>query len=289
MIILINFDHEKGDSYQLNLTQRKGGRKMKMKKRLLVGLLTGLLLVGFAGVAGATAILTQTPQGNYASNVLNGWRWSTFTDMINTQHTINEVTGFEDSSLLSSYDAIWVDQEYTQTLTATEIINLQTYFENGNAEALVILDSNWNDDDNIGLYDSNAFAQNIVDWLANTSTKKLVLIGENDYWGAWNQNIMDIVGGGLTQACTWEIGSPTSSHSLTAGISNIEFQCASIINDTIGGADMLFSNNVAAIYESSSSVSEPATMLLLGSGLVSLAGFCRKYRKSLGGRITTSV
>ncbi|MET0087421.1 MAG: PEP-CTERM sorting domain-containing protein [Sedimenticola sp.] len=248
-----------------------------MERRKFIRLIVATFILLASGLANATAILTQTPQGSYSNNVLTGSRWSDFTTMMQTQHTIDQVSNFENYSTVSSYSAVWVDQELGNTLTSAEISNLQNYFTSTNAQALVILDSNWNDNGYLNSEDNEIFAQNIVDWLSDTSVNKLVLIGENDSWNTWNQSIMDVVGGGFVSQCDWTVGTPSSSHFLTTGVSTMVNVCGSTIDPNLGNPDILFTNNLAAVYVADSEMPAPATLALMGLGLVGI-GFARKKR-----------
>lgn len=250
-----------------------------MENKFLSNLLTPLLLLVISSIASASPIYTQTPQGGYSSYVLGGSQWSTFTGLVTSQNTINQYADFENSITLSSYGVVWVDQELSSSLSATEITNLQNYYNSNNTEALVILDSNWNDNSYINNENNMQFAANIASWLADTSTNKIVLIGENNSWTSWNQSIMNVVGGGYDSACNWDIGSPVSSHILTSGVNTVQNICGSTIslNQSLGNPDILFSNNFAAIYRSrSADVSEPSALLLLSFGLVGLVFSARK-------------
>ncbi len=249
-----------------------------MKNKLTLLLATAVLLISTA--TNAAPIYTQTPQGSYTSNVLTGSVWNTFTGMVQSQNTINQHADFENYATLSSYNAIWVDQELSSTLSGNEVSNLQTFFNSADTEVLVILDSNWNDDTYISHQSNNQFALNIADWLADTSTQKMVLIGENSSWSSWNQSIMDVVGGGHDNKCSWTVGSSISSHVLTTGVNAVENACGSTISLdlTLGNPDILFDNNMAAIYRSGAPMPEPALLLLLGLGLAG-AGFSNRKRK----------
>ncbi len=240
-------------------------------------IILGVMALGMSVVATATPILTQTAQGNYQNNLLNGSRWTDFTSMVNTSNTITETGNFENLATLMSYDAVWVDQEYGNTLSATEVSNLQNFYNSNDAEVLVILDSNWNDNSYLSRADNISFAQNIVDWLADTSVDKMVLIGENNLWNSWNQSILDIVGGGFNSECSGGVGTSTSSHSLTGGVSSVENICGSTVLSGLGNPDMLFSNNMAAIYNRSSTVPEPSVIALFGLGLAGI-GFARRRK-----------
>lgn len=248
-----------------------------MKIRTLSITASLIIMSLFSMQTNAIPIMTQTAQGAYTSNALFGSRWGTFTEMMTVQHTIDEYANFENYSEISSYGAIWVDQEYQSTLSVTEIANLQKYYNSANTEALVILDSNWNDDTYGSSADNMLFAQNIVDWLADTSTNKIVLIGENGSWDGWNQSIMDIVGGGFDSNCSWDYGDSVSSHGLTSGIESVQNICGSTITAGLGNPEILFGNGMAAVYGSQGrAVPEPSVLMLLSLGLLGLAFSQRK-------------
>lgn len=248
-----------------------------MQKRAV--LLNIVMLMGVTGITNAAPVYTQTPQGSYSSYVLGGSQWSTFTGLVTAQNTIDQYANFENYAALSSYGVIWVDQELSSSLTATEIANLQNYYNSHNTEALVILDSNWNDNSYINNQNNMQFASNIASWLADTSVNKIVLIGENSSWTSWNQSIMNVVGGGYSSTCSWDIGSSISGHVLTTGVNTVQNICGSTIslNQNMGNPEMLFNNHFAAIYRSRPlGVSEPSIMLLLGAGF---AGLCFAARR----------
>lgn len=168
-----------------------------------------LSVAGTSTSAGAASILTQTLQGGYSSNMLGGGAWTTFTGMMTGQHTIATTPDFASPATLMGYDAVFVGQEYNSALTVAEQSALTNYASSGH---------------------------------------KLVLIGENSSWNAWNASLMSIVGGGFNGSCSYASGTPTSSGSLTAGVGSVENVCGSLVLNGLGNPDMLFSNNLAAVY-----------------------------------------
>lgn len=255
-----------------------------MRKIFFVCLSSILFWGMLVTISGAASILTQTSQGNYPSNSLNGSQWSAFTSIMTTQHSITDAPNFENLADLLLHDAIWVDQEFGGSLTTTEVSSLNSYFTSTYTEALFILDSNWNADGYISNGENSAFAQNIVDWLSDSSFQKMVFIGENNSWNTWNQSILDVVGGAFNGECSNAVGSSSSTHALTNGVGYLENECGSTILTGFGSPDILFDNNMAAVYSSEDPgpdpVPEPSTILLLGSGLLGLGWYGRKRKKA---------
>ncbi len=130
-----------------------------MRKIILVILLLFLLPT----VTFAAGIYTQTPQGGSQNTsqqwTLFGSQWDIFTGMMTDTHTITQGSDFSNPSTLSSYDAVWVDQEQYNTLEASEVTTLQGFISGG---------------------------------------KKAVFVGENNSWNSWNTSILSVVGGGYT-------------------------------------------------------------------------------------------
>jgi hypothetical protein len=170
-------------------------------------------IVGFGallavGSAFASTILTQTPQGSYADYVLNGNQWTVMTGYLTGQHTITSTADFSNLSQLNDYDAVWVDQELGDVLSGAEISALTSYASAGG---------------------------------------KLVLVGENNSWDAWNASIMSIVGGGYVSGCFSEVGAAISGHSLANGVGSISSVCGNELTNA-GSPEILFSNNLVGVY-----------------------------------------
>lgn len=230
--------------------------------------------------AESAVIMTQPPGFSFGDIVheyaLNRASWTNITALVETQHTIEEHADFSDYGVVSSYDVIWVDQNINTPLSATEINNLQTYFTTQATEALFIMDMDWVGDTYFGFYDHPVFAQNIVDWLADDTTKKMVFIGENDAWQSWNESILSVVGGGVEENYNG-FGTAISSHPLAAGVDDIFERYGATLNETLGDPDILFDSNFAAVYTSDlvdgdagggGSAALPASAWLLALGLI---------------------
>ena len=177
--------------------------------KLLARFAVAAALTSVAAAASAASVLAQTPQGSYTTNVLGGSAWSNFTSQMEASHTVTRTADFSSLTELMAYDAAWVDQELSGSLSAAEIASLQSYIGAGH---------------------------------------RAVLIGENSGWPAWNASVMDVVGGAVTPGCSFDVGAPTVTNALTAGINTVQNICGSMVQPT-GGAQILFSNSMAALYQ----------------------------------------
>jgi hypothetical protein len=168
----------------------------------------GAAVLALAAPAYAVNVVHQTAQGSYTTNVFGGSAWTGFTTMFDATHTRTAIADFSNPAALAGFDAAWVDQELGNALTGAEIANLGAYIGSGH---------------------------------------KAVLIGENNSWAAWNASVMSVVGGSHTDACDWSVGGPLMGGTLTSGIASVQNICGSMVG-AAGGAQVLFSNNMAALY-----------------------------------------
>ncbi len=168
-----------------------------------------LILISSVSNLLAITILTQTAQGSRADLAFNGSSWTTYTSMVTAQHTLVSVNNFENLNA-QSFDALWVDQELGNTLSANEVTSIQNYVSAGN---------------------------------------KAILIGENSSWNDWNNSILSIVGGSATGGCVSEFSTSTSTHPVMDGISGVEFACGSVLSSSTGSPEILVSSNLAGVYQ----------------------------------------
>lgn len=159
--------------------------------------------------AHAIPVLTQTAQGGYTSNSLGGNAWTNFTNMMTAQHLLTYTADFSNLAQLSQYDAVFVNQELSNTLSSGEVSSLTAFISAGN---------------------------------------KAVLIGENSSWSAWNSSLMSVVGGGFTNGCFNNTGAPLVGNSLTVGVSTVQNLCGDTVLGNVGPVQLLFSNNMAGLY-----------------------------------------
>jgi len=170
-----------------------------------------LLILAAAGFSSAANIATQDPINAYDEYYLGGYRWSGFTNDLVQTHSITHLENFEDYSQIEAFDALWLDQEYygSRQLSPIEIDNIRAFISSGH---------------------------------------KAVLIGENYSWNTWNNSILEIVSGGFQGACSKAVGYTISDHMLADNVSATQMICGSIVLSSVGAPDMLFDNNMAAVY-----------------------------------------
>jgi len=203
--------------------------------------------------------------------------WSNMTNAMDTATggNVDTTINFEDLNLMLNYDALWLDQRYTYgSLTSSEVSNITTF--------------------------------------ANTG-RRVVMIGENDSWLNWNNQILGI-GGGASGANASGSISTVVSNDITNGVSSIHVGGSA---GTATGGTSLFSTNVVTLWGNDnvltildsgicsdgrwgteddaifcgnvanwaaastvSAVPVPAAFWLFGSGLIGLFGYARHSRNN---------
>ncbi len=147
------------------------------------------------------------------------WRGVTATLDAAYGSRITQVATLSDRGALLAYDALWVDQRWHHTPGAHEIDNLRAFIETG---------------------------------------RRVVLVGENASWGAWNGSLLSALGGAegpLVGPLPNEGGQPgpgcqdgaagrVFDHALTRGVARINMACAGY---AVGGT-ALFDYNVATLW-----------------------------------------
>jgi hypothetical protein len=116
---------------------------------------------------------------------------------------------------LTQYDAIWVSINLGGDLSSTEVANLQSFIATG---------------------------------------RKVVLMGNSTItpppgFASWDDALMQVVGGALTGVSTGAtFPSPTHTELLTSDVDQVRFGTSSRIDTGVGAPDVLFSEEIAAVY-----------------------------------------
>jgi len=191
------------------------------------------LVAGAASPSVAATVQTQSRQGDYLDTQYGGRYWSTFSSLLNAEHEMRVTADF--SSVESDVDALFVNhEENTGGLTAAEIAAITGFVSTGH---------------------------------------RAVIFGENnasDGWDAWNDSIMNVVGGAYSYTGGWSgcprtYGYASAATELTEGVSRVYANCYSELDATVGDPVILFDNNFAALY----SVGAGEVLVILDSNFAS--------------------
>jgi len=233
------------------------------------------LVLGLSQMALAQSVLVSS--AHYGGHGIGDSDWSNFTTALNTAtgNSVSFTSNFSNLSEMMSYDAIFLQaRETSSTLSATEVSNITAFAATG---------------------------------------RKVLMIGENDNWLNWNQQITSIGGGSYSYMgyYLYDTATKTVDNALTAGADNVYLPAAGV---AIGGTSLYnynfatlwgsnqniltildinlesnaywssadngaFTTNVAYWLADSNPVPIPPAFLLLGSGLVGLLGLRRKFSK----------
>jgi len=223
------------------------------------------------GSVSATQILLSQSNGEFGYGY-GFYNWDNMTSYLNTEsgYGITTVSNFENYSQMAGFDALWLDQRWTGgTLSSTEIANITAFAATG---------------------------------------KKVVLIGENNNWTTWNEQILSITGGTFGGNFSGNANAIVNNE-ITAGVLSRYLPASGIV--ATGGGTALFDQNFATLWKGNvltvldinvlddvysgrasndqfarniakwistptSNVPEPSSMVLMFMGIVWLATFRKR-------------
>jgi hypothetical protein len=174
-----------------------------MLKRLLI-LSVLLVLISFS--VSATSILISQSSGNVGYGY--GFsQWTNFTNALDTAsgNGVDVVSDFTNLGQMLTYDALLLDQRWTSgSLLAGEAANVASFIATGRC---------------------------------------VLMMGENDSWTSWNNQILAIVGGSYESEY---VGNTSSilAHPLTIGVNSVNLPWA---GRAVGGT-ALFDQNFATLW-----------------------------------------
>lgn len=184
--------------------------KMVGSRRIVIVL--AVVVLNFALPAGAGTLLVNQQDPYIGSYGYGLDRWVAFSAMLDAQFGATNIT-VQTSNLtdLLAYDSLMVvptDPGGSHpVLDATEIANLQAFIATG---------------------------------------RRVLLVGENDAWTAWNNSILSAVGGSFAGELSVVEGdlAPVLVHPLTAGVSLLRYR----VDGLATGGTSLFDMNLATLW-----------------------------------------
>jgi hypothetical protein len=182
-----------------------------MNQKLVIRLVATTITL-WASSAYAVSLLVSRGVGTDVNNAhyyYGGSRWSELTNEINsTFNTVTVAQNLNDLNQLLAHDRLWIDQRWVpSSLGATELANIQSFIATG---------------------------------------RRLVMIGENNSWTNWNNQILGLVGGSYAGESRMTATPITTHPELTAGVIPIPFPQNSY--GTATGGEPLFDTKVATLW-----------------------------------------
>jgi len=176
-----------------------------------------LFLVPQAAPAATSLLIEQT--GPYAGYGYGLTSWTGMSTALNNAFGAGNITvnsaPLNNLSYLLSFDRLWITPPNPGgSLTAAEISNVQAFIATG---------------------------------------RRVVLLGENNSWAAWNTSILLTVGGTYSGVETSDTLTPAITHPLTAGVTSLHTIADGLAGIAAGGTSV-FNENVATLWGGSQSV-----------------------------------
>ena len=171
-------------------------------------------VVPVAAPAATTLLIEQTgPYANYGYGLSD---WAGMTTALNNAFGAGNITvnssPLNNLAYLMSFDRLWITPPNPGgSLTAAEISNVQAFIASG---------------------------------------RRVALIGENNSWAAWNNSILQTVGGSYSGVDTSDTLTPAIVHPLTTGITSLTTIADGLAGVSVGGTS-LFNENVATLWGAS--------------------------------------
>lgn len=241
-------------------------------------LLAVTALVVSAQAVSAQSMFVRAPS-QYLGYGYNNYNWTTFTGMWNAKFGASNIVMGSSIGSLAGYTSLFLDanQPYSSAynLSAAEQSTITAFLAGGG---------------------------------------RVYGFGENDAWSSWNSDLLSLFG--ATAGGTGNnFGTPLVANNLTSGVNSIDTPAPGNITNFNGGVD-LFSNHIAGLFDNQnaivvldinicdngninnadnmafcqnivnftaggpvSSVPEPSSMALIGTGLIGLIGVARRRRE----------
>ncbi|MHC5027479.1 MAG: hypothetical protein ACYTGR_12060, partial [Planctomycetota bacterium] len=177
-------------------------------KRISVAAIAIMLCAGT--VEAASLLVSQGVDGRFFERYYGGADWSNLTAEIDARFdSVTVAADFEDLGQMLTFDRLWLDQRWLSgSLSATELANLATFIATG---------------------------------------RRVVMIGENDLWAGWNNQILGLVGGSYASQSS---GTATALDvpPLTDGVTTIDLNGAGTAG-IASGARALFDINWSTLWD----------------------------------------